>query len=89
MAPSTAEWYAPRREYNGTNCALSGFAKKSGNFAGKSGNFAEKSGILTIKTLLVLFLTKYRLIKTGHTRRYTQINTGDAYRYTQINVIPR
>ena len=45
MAPSTTELYTPRREYNGPNCALSCFVKKSGNFAEKYGNFAGKSGI--------------------------------------------
>ena len=48
MAPSTAELYTPRREYNVQNCALSSFAKKSGNSAVKTGNFAEKFGKVTL-----------------------------------------
>ena len=47
MAPSTAELYTPRREYNGPNCALSGFAENSGSFAENSGKLAENSGIAT------------------------------------------
>ena len=47
MPPSTGELYTPRRERDGPNSALSGFAESFDSFAESFGNFAVKSGILT------------------------------------------
>ena len=41
------ELYTPRRECDGPNSALSGFAESFDSFAENFVNFAEKSGILT------------------------------------------
>ena len=58
MAPSTAEFYTPWREYNGPKCALSGFAKKSDSFAKKSGKYAEKSGNFAGKSGILTEVTR-------------------------------
>ena len=47
MSLSTGDLYTPRREYDGPNSALSGFAESFDSFAENIVNFAKKSGMLT------------------------------------------